>query len=637
MGGICGYIGIKEDGLLERMTASLKHRGPDNTGYFQYSGVGLGHSRLSIIDVEGGRQPIENEDGSLILICNGEIYNYQVLREGLLSRGHQFRTKSDSEVILHLYEEKGPECLSQLNGMFAIAIYDKNEQKLFLARDRLGIKPLYYVHFSGRLLFASEFKSILRYKGFDLTLDPNAVHHYLALRYVPGPGGMFKELKKVPAAHYIIFQNGKMKLSRYWTPDIFSGPFKGTEEEYIEGFAEHFEKSVKRRLISEVPLGAYLSGGLDSSVIVAAMSKLVTEPIRTFSVGFDYEHDELVEAASTAEFLGCKHTEIACRAADINLLPEVIYHLDEPVGDAIVIPMYQLSREAKKHVTVILTGEGADEILGGYLFHKALLSGHRMAQIVPRPFQKLISSAVTLLPSGIINLAFDYPAALGNRGKLKVLDFLNLLEPHQLHEAYRHLISLFDKRDTEKLYTEDFRNNIISNSFPENDNAAINNNAPYLNRILDLQFPHWLPDDILMKQDKVSMAHAVEGRVPFLDHELVEYALKIPPSLKIKGKSTKYILRQYAKRVLPENVVTRKKMPFFVPMEKYFSEPVFQEFVRDTLSEQAVRARGIFRFDTVSKLIQSMDKGEFVFVKQVFSLVVLELWFRMAVDRRGVA
>ncbi|HWP48961.1 MAG TPA: asparagine synthase (glutamine-hydrolyzing) [Candidatus Limnocylindrales bacterium] len=645
MCGLCGYVGIKEEGLLESMTEALRHRGPDSVGYFKADGVGLGHRRLSIIDVAGGHQPMENEDGSLVLVYNGEIYNYQPLREELLRRGHIFRTKSDSEVILHLYEESGPECLQRLNGIFAIAIYDKKKRQLFLARDRFGVKPLYYLHLPGRcFLFASEFKSILRYKGFEPTLNPQAIHEYLTLRYVPGPGGMFTELRKLPAAHYAIVQNGQVTLKQYWQPELFGGPFKGTEEEYLEGFAEHFERSVRMQLISEVPLGVYLSGGLDSSAITAVTARLVSKPVRTFTVGFNYEHDELAEAAETARLLGCEHTEIACRISDIELLPKIIYHLDEPIGDPIVIPMYQLAREAKRQVTVILAGEGADEILGGYLFHKALLAGHQMTRIIPGPIRRaLLPPVLSMIPAGLLNLAFSYPASLGRRGKLKVLDFLNLLEPWQLPEAYSHLISLFDARDTVELYTEDFKKSIPffpktpdrAKPFSERDLEVLDSPAPYLNRIIHLQFSHWLPDDILMKQDKMSMAHGIEARVPFLDHELVEYVLRLPPWLKIRLGKSKYILRQYARRILPKKITSRRKMPFYVPIEKYFSEPKFQELMYDTLSERSIRIRGILRPEAVSKLRQAMHRGEFVFVKQVFSLIVLELWFRIAVDRQG--
>lgn len=635
MCGICGYIGIDEEGLLERMTDALLHRGPDNAGYYREAGVGLGHRRLSIIDIAGGDQPIYNENESLLIIYNGEIFNFQALRKELLDKGYHFRTRSDTEVILHLYEEEGPDCLRRLNGQFAIAIYDRNSKRLLLARDQLGIKPLYYVQLGERFLFASEFKSILRYRAFNPTLDDNAIHDYLALRYVPGPGGMFRELRKLPAAHYAIIENGRMQLHRYWQPELHAGPFPGSEQEYLDGFAEHFERSVQSQLVSEVPVGAYLSGGLDSSVIVAAFSRLVSEPVRTFSVGFDYEHDELTQAAETARLLGCRHTEVSCRAEDIALLPEVVYHLDEPVGDAIVVPMFQLSREARKQVTVVLTGEGADEILGGYLFHRALLAGHKLSRFTPRFVrEKLLGPAVSMTPDALINLAFDYPAALGRRGKQKVADFLGMLQPEQLPLAYRHLISLFDERDTCGLYTDEFRARLRSRETARS-SGGMQGDVPFLNRIIDLQFEHWLPDDILMKQDKMSMAHSIEGRVPFMDHELVEYVLRVPPKLKIRGGVCKYLLRRYAERMLPAAVTARKKQPFYVPLENYFRQPAFQELMHDSLSEQAVRNRGIMRPEAVARLCRSMDSGEFMYAKQVLSLIILELWFRIMVDRRG--
>ena len=635
MCGICGHIGIDQEGLLEAMSEALAHRGPDDVGYFREADVGLGHRRLSIIDLSGGHQPMENEDGSVILIANGEIYNHAELRGELEARGHRFKTRCDSEVILHLYEEMGVRCVERLGGMFAFAIYDRREHKLTLARDRLGIKPLYYALLGERLLFASELKAILRYEQFDPTLDPRAVKDYLALRYVPGPGSLFREIQKLPAAHTATFERGRLRTERYWRAPLARGPFEGNEQEYLEGFAERFERSIERRLISEVPLGAYLSGGLDSSAIVAAMSLVSDEPIRTFTVGFDYEHDELEQAADTARHLGCRHTEIACRAQDIELLPEVIYHLDEPIGDAIVVPMYQLAREAKKQVTVILAGEGADETLGGYLFHKALLWGHTLSRF-PRALRRgLLTQMLRATPASVINIAFSYPAALGERGKLKVIDYLSLLDEEQLPEAYHHLISLFDERDCVGLFSEEFLGAIANTSPVATPSPRLDRTVPFLNRAIDLQFNDWLPDDILMKQDKLSMAHGIEARVPFLDHELVEYAMQIPPRMKIRGLTSKAILRRYAADLLPEATRKRRKMPFYVPVEKYLEQPVFKNLVADVLSEKTIRERGFFRPEAVLRLKQEIHGGEFVHVKQVLSLVILELWLRMAVDRRG--
>ena len=642
MCGIAGFVGVQEPGLLERMTDTLRHRGPDGDGYFCAEGVGLGHRRLSIIDVAGGRQPIENEDGSLVLIHNGEIYNHRVLRRELQARGHRFRTASDSEVILHLYEEFGPACLEKMAGMWTFAIYDRAKRRLMLARDRLGIKPLYYVEAGGGVLFASEIKSLLRFDGFQPTLDLQAVHDYLALRYVPGPGGMFKEVRKLPAAHYAMVEDGRLTLTRYWSPAAPAPEAHRTDEEYIDEFAERFERSISRRLMSEVPLGAYLSAGLDSSTIVAAMARLTSQPVRTFTVGFDFEHDELEQAAATARHLGCIHTEIPCRAADVELLPQIVWHLDEPVGDPIVIPMYQLARRAKQDVTVVLTGEGADETLAGYLFHKALLGGSYLARL-PGPLRRgIVAPLVRATPASVLNMAFQYPAALGNRGKLKLLDYLPLVGGAHLPEAYRHLISLFDDRDTHWLYSDDFKAALRSRPAAGSVNGSSNGaqadmSRPMLDRILALQYESWLPEDILTKQDKMSMAHGIEARVPFLDHELVEFTLRLPPSLKLRRGISKYILRRYASRLLPPATVRRRKMPFYVPAERYLAEPAFQTLVADTLSERAVKARGLLKPEAVTRVRNSMHTGEFLYVKQAISLMVLELWFRMAVDRRGAA
>ena len=637
MCGICGFTGFRDDALLARMNAALCHRGPDSAGDLITDTASLGHRRLSIIDLASGQQPIYNEDESLAVILNGEIYNYRELREDLLARGHRFRTNSDTEVILHLYEDHGPDCVKKLFGMFTIALWDSRRQQLFLARDRVGIKPLYYVEHNGRFLFASELKSLLRYSGLQPTLDAAAVHRYLALRYVPGPGTMFREIRKFPAGFHAVVRDGLAVFTRYWEPRLYEGPFDRTEQDYIDEFAERFETSIRRRLISDVPLGAYLSGGLDSSVIVAAMSKLTSQPVRTFTVGFDFEHDETADALRTAQQLGCRHTEISCGVDDIELLPKIVWHLDEPIGDAIVIPMYLLSREAKKHVTVVLTGEGADETLGGYLFHRALLMGNRLARAVPRRLrQALLVPAVRATPAAALNLAFDYPASLGERGKLKVVDFLRLLEPSDLPDAYLHLISLFDERDTAGLYSGEFSRSLDGGAVSVGTIGGDSTRAPFLNRALHLQFDHWLPDDILMKQDKMTMASGIEGRVPFLDHELIEFSLTLPPWMKIRRKRPKYILRRYAERLLPRDTTSRGKQPFYAPVEKYLEHPYFRDIVEDTLSAESVRSRGLFRAQAVARLRDATTAGEFVHVKQVFSLVLLELWFRMAVDRQGV-
>ncbi len=634
MCGICGHVGVDDSDLIHRMLETLVHRGPDGEGILRHDDLALGHRRLSIIDVQGGAQPIENEDRSIAIVCNGEIYNYRELREQLLARGHRFRTQSDTEVVLHLYEEDGIECVRELNGMFAFAIWDRSKRTLYLARDRIGIKPLYYVEIGGAFLFASEAKALLEHRPYQPAVDLGGVYEYLALRYSPGPAGMLENLRKLPAGHWMRLRDGKKTVGRYWEPPVGRGPFHGSDQDYLDGFAEQFERSVRRRMISDVPVGAYLSGGLDSSVIVGAMSKLAAHPIRTYSVGFDFEHSELNAAAETARWVGSEHTEIRCTPEDLQLLPEIIRHLDEPIGDPIVIPMCQLARRAKQDVKVVLTGEGADETLGGYLFHKALLSGARLDRLVPgRVGRDLLAGAASLIPASVMNMAFHYPASLGKRGKLKVVDFVRLIGREQFPAAYRHLISLFDERDVASFYSGEFLAAIAERQ-RDQEEKLLSIDAPELHQILHLQYDHWLPDDILMKQDKMTMAGGLEGRVPFLDHELVEYLAQVPPRLKIQGGQLKLLLRRYATRLLPVETTRRPKMPFYFPMEKYFSDPKFQDVMQDCLSEKTVRERGLFRAESVSSLRCSLGEGEFVHAKQAFSLVALELWFRNFVDRR---
>lgn len=638
MCGICGFVGLRQnEDLLQEMMDSLAHRGPDGSGHFCSDGVGLGHRRLSIIDVDGGRQPIANESGTIHLVCNGEIYNFRELRDLLLARGHRFRTRSDSEVILHLYEDEGADCVNRLVGMFAFAIYDEDCRRLFVARDRLGIKPLYYLELPGRFIFASEMKAILRYREFDPTIDDRSVLDYLVLRYVPGPGSMFKQIRKLPSGHSMTVHKGRVTLLNYWRPSISGiGEDDASEEEYLEEFAERFETSVARRLMSDVPLGAYLSAGVDSSVVVAAMAKAGANPVKTFTVGFDFEHNEQIAARETAHILECHHTEIACNVADMDLLPRLVYHLDEPLGDPIIVPMYLLAREASREVRVVLSGEGGDEILGGYLFHKALLAGHYFDQMVPNGLKRsFFAPLLRATPPSLLNLAFSYPAHLGTRGKKRVVDLLDLVEPERLPEAYRHLISLFDSEEIERYLSAEFLSNVEARSLYREEEEAVRSDAPFLNRILHLQFAHWLPDDILTKQDKMAMANGIEVRVPFLDHELVEFALSLPPRLKIRRWSSKLILRKYANTLLPSEVTRRRKMPFYFPLEKSVGEVGFRDLVEDTLSERSVRERGVLRPEAVKRLRESVTDGGFLATKQLFSLVMLELWMRMAVDRRA--
>lgn len=627
MCGICGYFGFERDErLLRRMAGVIRHRGPDDEGFLVSERVGLGMSRLSIIDVVGGHQPIYNEDESLAIVFNGEIYNYRTLAADLERAGHRFRTHTDTETILHLYEDLGQACLGHLRGMFAFAIADLRRQRLFIARDRLGIKPLYYWWHGGRLLFGSELKCILECEAVPHELNLAAVDAYLSLRYVPGPEALLRGILKLPAAHWLAVENGNLNLARYWEPCFCEGPYR-SDAEYEEEFDQLFMETVKVHLESDVPLGAYLSGGLDSSAIVAAMSRLTNRPVKTFSVGFDWQDDELPAARETARRLGCDHHEVVCHPEDMALLPKIVWALDEPIGDAIVLPMYLLSRAAREHVKVILTGEGADEILAGYLFHKVMYWAHRYAQWVPRVVQSgMVRSVMSRMPAGVMNAAFDYPAALGERGRLKVLDYLALLGRRPLAEEYRFLISLFDSRDKQDLYNARMRDAVPPAV------AASPERPVKLNDILGLQFGDWLPDDILMKADKTNMANSVEGRVPFMDHELVEFMGRAPPRLKLNGFQNKILLRRYLKRSASPQSAGRRKKAFYIPLDRYLRTPGFRAMAEDCLSEESVRRRGLFRWPTVRRLWKQARSDDFLYGKQILSLVILEIWQRIYLD-----
>ncbi len=636
MCGICGYAGFeRNERLLKRMTRVMTHRGPDDEGFFYHADVGLGMRRLSIIDVEGGKQPIISENDRISIVFNGEIYNYMALREKLIQLGHTFSTKSDTETILHLYEEYGTECVQYLRGVFVFALYDKNEKDLFIARDRLGVKPLYYWMQNGRLIFGTEIKSILQNE--TISREPNfvSIDAYLALRYIPGPETMLTGIYKFPSGHWMLWKDGQSVVEPYWTPEIHKGPYRSNEY-YRDRFFELLTESVKMRLMSEVPLGAYLSGGLDSTAIVALMSQMADQPVKTFSVGFDWEEDELPAARAVAEEFGCDHHEIICNVKDFELLPKIMWHLDEPIGDAIVVPMYMLSKLAREHVSVVLSGEGADETMAGYLFHKVMLFADRYVRRAPKLIRNGISKTlINHIPLVLLNKVFDYPGTLGDRGRQKILDYLDLVGCKRPDKEYYFLISLLDKRDKNILYSTQMKHSLNSCFLDDASDTDINIDGSYLDLILSLQYDNWLPDDILMKQDKISMANSIEARVPFLDHMLVEFLFQTPPKLKLHGSKNKILLRDVLSRLLPGDFSQKKKKAFYIPIEKYLSQGALSEMVNICLSQESIRKRGYFNWDTVRSLRQMSGSGDFLYGKQVFALVALELWHRIYIDNES--
>ncbi len=636
MCGICGYAGFDQDErLLKRMTRIMAHRGPDDEGFFHYADVGLGMRRLSIIDVKGGKQPIISENGRITIVFNGEIYNYIALREKLIKLGHRFSTKSDTETILHLYEEYGTECVQYLRGIFVFAIYDKNEKNLFIARDRLGVKPLYYWMKNGKLVFGTEIKSILQNE--TISREPNlvSIDAYLTLRYIPGPETMLTGIYKFPSGHWMLWKDGQGVIEPYWVPEIYGGPYRSNDY-YQNRFSELLAESVKMRLMSDVPLGAYLSGGLDSTAIVALMSQMVDQPVKTFSVGFDWEEDELPAARAVAEQFGCDHHEITCKPKDFELLPKIMWHLDEPIGDAIVVPMYMLSKLAGEYVSVVLSGEGADETMAGYLFHKVMLFADRYIRRAPKLIRNGIGKPlINNIPSVLLNKVFDYPGTLGDRGRQKIMDYLDLVGCKRPDKEYYFLISLLDKRDKIDLYSTKMQHILNNGCINSGSNHDFDTHGSYLDLVLLLQYKHWLPDDILMKQDKISMANSIEARVPFLDHILVEFLLQTPPKLKLHGSMNKILLRDVLSKLLPGDFSQKKKKAFYIPIEKYLSQGALSEMVNICTSQESIRKRGYFNWDAVRRLGQMSGAGDFLYGKQVFALVALELWHRIYIDNES--
>jgi asparagine synthase (glutamine-hydrolysing) len=635
MCGICGYAGMERDErLLQAMTGRLRHRGPDDDGVFMHERVGLGMRRLSIIDVSGGAQPIFNERRTVVVVANGEIYNFRELTADLERRGHRFASRSDVETIVHLYEEHGIGAVHRLRGMFAFALYDAELERLFLARDRLGIKPLYYWQSGGKWLFASEIKALLECSDVAREADHAAINDFLTFRYVPGPRTMFRGISKLPAGHWLSFGANHSRIERYWTPDTKPGPYR-SDGEYHERFAELWRETLRLHLESDVPVGIYLSGGVDSSLVAAEMAALGGGPIHSFSAGSAWEDDETPAARAVADRLGCTHHEVVCQPEDLRWLPRIIWHSDEPLGDPITLPTFLLARLAGEHVKVVLTGEGADEILAGYLFHRVLDLTHRLRSVVPGwTLTHVAAPFVRRLPVQLLDRLFDYPSYLGEEGRRRVGRYLQVAASDSPAPMYELLISLFDGWERRQLCAAD---GLLAEACPAADPpSATPARADFFDAALRLQFQSWLPDNILARQDKMSMAHSVEARVPFLDHALVEFLLTVPKHLKLRSLlgRNKILARRYAAQRLPATVASRRKQAFHIPPDRYLDAPVFEDFVAATLQREHIQRRGYFDPDAVQALLNAARRTrEFVYVKQVLALVMLEIWHQMFIDR----
>lgn len=631
MCGIAGAVWNEADKSLERPTLQrmidvLRHRGPDDEGSYLAdlhvgnagTGVALGHRRLSIIDVAGGTQPLSNEDGSVWVIFNGEIYNFHDLRRRLEAAGHQFRTQCDTEVLVHLYEDEGPEMLAQLNGMFALAIWDARRRQLLLARDRLGKKPLVYRHEPGRLLFASELKALLQVPGVPREIDPQALDEYLTYQYVPHPRTIFRGISKLPPGHCALWRDGQFEVRPYWQPD-FNAEDELPAEEYARELRKLLTSSVEMRLQSDVPLGAFLSGGIDSTIVVGLMSQLSAAPVRTFSIGFPVaEFDETHYARIAAQRFGTIHEEFQVRPDAMEILPRLVWHFDEPFADSSAVPTWYVSQLTRRHVTVALTGDGGDELFIGYPRYSAVWLAGGFDRL-PRIVQRLAAGKYwQRLPSG-------------TRQKSLVRRWKRFVEMLGEPPARRYLewIAIFGNARRESLYSDSFKNSLPGADpleFLASALARSSRRDPLTSFSL-ADLVTYLPCDLMTKVDIASMAHGLECRQPFLDYRVVELAARMPRRLKFRHGQGKRILREVFGDLLPEPILKRPKMGFGVPLDHWFRHEL-KDFAREILLDPSTLRRGYFRPETVAELLDQHQQAHSNHGYRLWSLLILELWQR---------
>lgn len=627
MCGIVGFVNnnkepVKRE-ILEKMNRAILHRGPDEDGFYCKENVGLAMRRLSIIDLAGGQQPIRNADGTKWIVYNGEIYNYQELRADLEERGHVFYTNSDTEAVVHLYDEYGLDCLKFLRGMFAFAIWDEIERTLFLARDRVGKKPLLYSHRpNGDLIFGSEFRALLEHPDVPRDVDYEAVDNYLSYLCVSAPLTGFKAIRKLEPGHWLRWKDGVIDTKRYWLPD-FSKKIKITEEEAVEETTRILRESTRLRLISEVPLGAFLSGGVDSSTVVALMAQESSKPVKTFSIGFEeQDFSELKYARRVAEHVGAEYNEFIVKPDALEILPTLIEHYGEPYADASAIPTYYVSRETRKHVTVALNGDGGDESFVGYERHVAMKYAefYRKLPVVLRT--KIIEPTVGSIPS---------PTNFRN----KFVRFQRFLRAASLPSAERYFLwlSTFTDETKSELYTDQLKD-LTSASKPVHyfeTQFAVRNGNGIIDTVLMTDLVNYLPNDLLVKVDIASMANSLEARSPFLDHKVIEFAASLPENIKQNATETKSLLKMVAARLVPREVVYRDKMGFGVPIGKWFRSEM-KDFVHDVLTSETARQRGLFRQEIVERYLREHISGERDHMFQIWTLLILELWFQRFID-----
>lgn len=621
MCGICGIVlrnktGTVPEEMISIMNEQMLHRGPDAHGTYVYDNLALGHRRLKIIDLAGGVQPMFGDNDNIVIVFNGEIYNFMEIRASLEVKGYSFNTNSDTEVIIHAYLEYGEQCVDHFRGMFSIAIFDRKQDKIFLIRDRLGIKPLYYYLDDQRLLFASEIKPILKILGQKPSVNISALDFYISVGYVPGQLTLFNEIKKLEPGHTLSYQNDKIVISQYWDLED-SAPTNIDFGQALNDFERIMVESINLRLRSDVPLGAFLSGGLDSSVIVALMDKLSTEPINTFSVGYsdDPESNELEYARIVAQHFNTNHHEYILEPLDFfNSLDLLLEHTEEPIVESAAVALYQLSRLAKQHVTVILSGEGGDEILAGYPLHQIMPKVNQLAKLtrsLPKPVIRIVAKILS-----------------HHEKATKYWDWAN----QPLADRYQSISNDVTLGIKKKMYksqelmkANDENSQYFSELFDHMSQGSD------LRRMTYVDIKTWLPDDLLVKADKMTMAASLELRVPFLDHELVEFSTALPDQFRLNGSQGKFLLKKFAEKLLPEKIIYRKKKGFPVPIAAWFRGQLFDK-TREILLDDTTLSRGYFHAEYIDNLLLQHKSGKQDLSRRIFTLLNIELWHRKYID-----
>lgn len=629
MCGICGIVDankslISED-IVRAMTDAIVHRGPDDAGIYSAPGICLGHRRLSIIDLSNaGHQPLANEDKTILVVLNGEIYNYRDLKEELEKKGHVFRSNSDTEVVAHLYEERGQDCVKSMVGMFAFGIWDTKKDLLLLARDRVGKKPLLYSYAAGKFCFASEFSALLKSGLIKKEINLEALDYYLTFGYIPAPLTIYKNVFKLMPAHTLVFKGGQIKTDKYWQLD-YGKKIKISEKEAEEETLRLLSDSVKIRLYSDVPLGAFLSGGIDSSLIVGLMSRALNKRVKTFSIGFEEsDYDELKYARNIARYFNTEHSEFIVKPKALEVLPTLVEHYGEPFADSSAVPTFYVSKMSKQYVTVVLNGDGGDELFAGYERYQAMVYSGKL-----NAFPPLLRNSVAAL---CVNAIPGSPGQKGLNSKLKRF-FGAVSLP--MHKRYIKWIGVFDDELKEELCSRDFMDSTSGLDVERffKDCLYGRDDLSLVDKLLKLDTSTYLPDDLLVKADIASMANALEGRSPFLDHRLMEFAASLPSYFKLRGSTKKYILKKMAAKVIPKNNIYRTKQGFGVPVGHWFRTEL-RDYLCDNLLSRKALGRGYFRPEMVKKMIVRHLSREKDYGNQLWALLMLELWHNKFMEDR---